>query len=199
SPIRARRLRCYAQLMFLQPCARAQPLALSVCRMCCGRCCRSKFCVPLNFGRLSVRADCKRERFGGQNFRLSFVGAPTQPPAKLSLMHSLDIVAHAPLDRLIATGNAGKLREFAQLLTGLPLRLRGLTEFPFVAEVAETGATFAENALLKARGYCEQTRLWTLADDSGLEVAALDGAPGVFSARYAGPDATDETRRARLL
>jgi XTP/dITP diphosphohydrolase len=114
-------------------------------------------------------------------------------------MDSRDIVEQAALDLLIATGNAGKLREFAQLLRGLPVRLRDLTEFPSVAEVAETGATFAENAVLKARGYYEQTKLWTLADDSGLEVAALGGAPGIFSARYAGTGATDETRRARLL
>lgn len=104
-----------------------------------------------------------------------------------------------PTELLIATGNAGKLREFAQLFAGLPLRLRSLAEFPDITPVAETGATFAENATLKACGYRRQTRLWTLADDSGLEVAALGGAPGVRSARYAGPDATDADRRSRLL
>jgi XTP/dITP diphosphohydrolase len=104
-----------------------------------------------------------------------------------------------PIDLLLATGNAGKLREFEQLLAGLPLNLHSLAEFPHVIEVAETGATFAENAVLKARGYFEQTRLWTLADDSGLEVAALGGAPGVLSARYAGAGATDEARRKLLL
>ena len=100
---------------------------------------------------------------------------------------------------LIATNNAGKIRELSGLLANLPLRLRQLSEFPQVEEVEETGKTFAENALLKARLYSQQTNLWTLADDSGLEVDALAGAPGVLSARYAGLNATDEERNARLL
>jgi len=100
---------------------------------------------------------------------------------------------------LIATNNAGKIRELASLLSNLPLRLRRLSEFPHVEEVEETGRTFAENAELKARLYSEQTNLRTLADDSGLEVDALNGAPGVLSARYAGAHATDLERNARLL
>lgn len=100
---------------------------------------------------------------------------------------------------LIATHNAGKVREALPLLDGLRLRLRSLTEFPLIGEVEETGATFAENAALKAKGYAAQTGLWTLADDSGLEVAALGGAPGVFSARYGGEGASDAERTARLL
>jgi XTP/dITP diphosphohydrolase len=101
---------------------------------------------------------------------------------------------------LIATRNPGKVREVLMLLEGLPLRLRSLLEFPEVVEVVETGVTFAENAALKARGYAGQTRLWTLADDSGLEVEALGGAPGVFSARYAGgAHASDAERIAQLL
>ncbi len=100
---------------------------------------------------------------------------------------------------LIATSNPGKIRELESLLSALPLRLRGLDEFPSVEEVAETGNTFAENAALKATGYAQQTRLWTLADDSGLEVEALDGAPGVFSARYGGPRASDADRVQLLL
>ncbi|HEX8458855.1 MAG TPA: XTP/dITP diphosphatase [Pyrinomonadaceae bacterium] len=100
---------------------------------------------------------------------------------------------------LIATNNAGKMRELRALLENLPVRLRQLSEFPHVEEVEETGRTFAENALLKARLYSRGTNLRTLADDSGLEVDALDGAPGVLSARYAGRDATDEERNARLL
>jgi XTP/dITP diphosphohydrolase len=105
--------------------------------------------------------------------------------------------AHSEL--LIATHNAGKIRELTSLLSNLPLRLRRLSEFPQIGEVEETGRTFAENAELKARLYSRQTNLWTLADDSGLEVDALGGAPGVLSARYAGADATDEERNARLL
>jgi XTP/dITP diphosphohydrolase len=101
---------------------------------------------------------------------------------------------------LIATRNAGKIVEVESLLDGLPLRLRSLAEFPEIGEVEETGTTFAENAALKASNYAAQTRLWTLADDSGLEVEALGGAPGVYSARYAGgAGATDAERNAKLL
>ncbi|HVF51620.1 MAG TPA: RdgB/HAM1 family non-canonical purine NTP pyrophosphatase [Pyrinomonadaceae bacterium] len=107
---------------------------------------------------------------------------------------------NAAPELLIATRNAGKVREFASLLAGAPLRIRGLEEFPQTTEVEETGRTFAENASLKARVYSAQTGLWTLADDSGLEVEALGGAPGIFSARYGGPHATtDAERTARLL
>lgn len=100
---------------------------------------------------------------------------------------------------LIATHNPGKIRELSELLSELPLRLRHLSEFPQAGEVEETGETFAANAELKARLYSRRTNLWTLADDSGLEVDALGGAPGVFSARYGGADATDAERNARLL
>lgn len=106
---------------------------------------------------------------------------------------------HAHADLLIATKNGGKVRELAELLAGVPLRLRGLAEFPRVATPEETGATFAENAELKARFYASQTGLLTIADDSGLEADALGGAPGVHSARYAGENATDGQRVARLL
>lgn len=109
----------------------------------------------------------------------------------------MDTPTHPEL--LIATHNAGKIRELNELLSDLPLRLRRLSEFPQIAEVEETGETFAANAELKARLYSRQTNLWTLADDSGLEVDALDGAPGVLSARYGGANATDAERNARLL
>src|ERR671938_172007 len=104
-----------------------------------------------------------------------------------------------PTELLIATFNAGKVREVQSLLDGLPVRLRSLAEFSEVSEVEESGSTFAENAALKARGYAAQTGHLTLADDSGLEVDALGGAPGVLSARYGGEGATDATRTARLL
>lgn len=100
---------------------------------------------------------------------------------------------------LIATGNQGKIAELQLLLASLPLRLRNLAEFPGITEVEETGATFSDNAVLKARGYAKQTGLWALADDSGLEVEALNGAPGVFSARYGGAGLTDGERLERLL
>ncbi len=103
------------------------------------------------------------------------------------------------VELVIATHNAGKVRELTQLLDGLQLHLRDLSEWPEILEVEETGNTFAANAVLKARGYAAQTGLWTLADDSGLEVAALNGAPGIFSARYVGTNASDGERIARLL
>ena len=102
-------------------------------------------------------------------------------------------------EMLIATSNKGKLHEVESYLSPLNLRLRSLSEFPSLIEPEETGSTFAENAILKVRYYAERTRLWTLADDSGLEVDALGGAPGVFSARYAGIGASDSERIDRLL
>ncbi|HEX8708546.1 MAG TPA: RdgB/HAM1 family non-canonical purine NTP pyrophosphatase [Pyrinomonadaceae bacterium] len=104
-----------------------------------------------------------------------------------------------PSELLVATRNAGKVLEYRALLDALPFRLRTLDEFPAVAEVEETGETFAENAALKAGAYAAATRLWTLADDSGLEVDALGGAPGIFSARYGGAGASDAERINRLL
>ncbi|MBP1466097.1 RdgB/HAM1 family non-canonical purine NTP pyrophosphatase [Candidatus Chloroploca sp. M-50] len=87
---------------------------------------------------------------------------------------------------LIATRNPGKLREFAAIFAGLDLQLRTLDELGIVDDVDETGATFAANATLKAEQYRDLSGLPTLADDSGLEVAVLNGAPGVYSARYGG-------------
>jgi len=100
---------------------------------------------------------------------------------------------------LIATHNAGKLVELAELLGGIPYRLVSLSDVGIDADVEETGRTFEENAALKAETYRELSGLPTLADDSGLEVDALDGEPGVLSARYAGEDATDADRVALLL
>jgi XTP/dITP diphosphohydrolase len=100
---------------------------------------------------------------------------------------------------LLASTNAGKIRELTELLAGVPVRLRSLTEFPHLDIAEETGETFDDNAAIKAEFYGRLTNLSTLADDSGLEVAALGGAPGVHSARYAGAGATDEQRTARLL
>jgi XTP/dITP diphosphohydrolase len=98
-----------------------------------------------------------------------------------------------PRRLVIASGNAGKLREFSQLLAELPLRIEPM---PADLEVEETGSTFAENARIKATAVARATGQWALADDSGLSVAALGGAPGVHSARYADSDAA---RIARLL
>ena len=100
---------------------------------------------------------------------------------------------------LVATRNEGKLRELRQLLVDLPLVLLGLDDFPAVQTVPETGLTFVENASLKASGYARQVHILTLADDSGLEVDALGGAPGVLSARYAGAAVSDAVRIDKLL
>jgi XTP/dITP diphosphohydrolase len=100
---------------------------------------------------------------------------------------------------LVATNNAGKVRELARALSDLPLRLRLLGEFAGVVEPEETGETFAENAVLKALHYSAHARVPTLSDDSGLVVDALGGAPGVYSARYAGKSATYAERIAKLL
>jgi len=100
---------------------------------------------------------------------------------------------------LIATHNRGKLAEFRALLKELPLELLDLNSFPAILPVAETGSTFTENALLKATAYAVQAGEITLADDSGLEVHALGGAPGVLSARYAGAGASDFDRTEKLL
>ena len=100
---------------------------------------------------------------------------------------------------VIATKNVGKIRELETLLAKLPVHLMSLNEFPGVAAPEETGATFAENACLKAGYYAAQTGTRSVADDSGLEVEALNGAPGVYSARYAGQNATDAKRIEKLL
>ena len=100
---------------------------------------------------------------------------------------------------LIATHNKGKLRELTELLGDIPYELVSLGDLGIHHDVDETGSTFEENATLKAETYCEIAGVMTLADDSGLEVDALGGEPGVRSARYAGLDATDAERVNYLL
>lgn len=100
---------------------------------------------------------------------------------------------------VIATKNAGKIKELEELLAATSFKIKCLAEFPNVVAPAETGASFADNAVIKARSYAFQTQCWTLADDSGLEVAALGGAPGIFSARYAGENAADPDKITKLL
>jgi len=100
---------------------------------------------------------------------------------------------------LIATRNDGKKAEYASLLHGLEVTLASLADLCIDDIVEETGTTYADNALLKARAYADISGLATLADDSGLEVDALDGAPGVYSARYGGEGLDDEARYRLLL
>lgn len=100
---------------------------------------------------------------------------------------------------LVATRNPGKAKEYAQLLRDLPLEVTYLDQVGVAEDVEETGHSFEENARIKARAYAALSGLLTLADDSGLEVDALGGEPGVRSARYAGDGASDEDRVALLL
>jgi non-canonical purine NTP pyrophosphatase (RdgB/HAM1 family) len=100
---------------------------------------------------------------------------------------------------LIATGNSGKFTEIAAELSGLGMEYRSLKDFPVVPECEETGKSFEENAVQKARYYAECFKILTLADDSGLEVDALAGAPGVYSARYAGIPCNDQANNAKLV
>lgn len=110
----------------------------------------------------------------------------------------------AALTLVMATRNAGKVREMAELLRDLKVRLLSLNDFPELPEIPEDGATFADNAAAKAQAVARLTGLPALADDSGLEVAALGGRPGVFSARYAqdrtgGKTPSDEDNWRKLL
>ena len=100
---------------------------------------------------------------------------------------------------IIATTNEGKLREYRELLSGIDAELDGLHAFDGLNEPAETGATFEENAGIKAREYAQQTGEWVLADDSGLEIAALGGAPGVHSARFGGERSSYAQKIAMIL
>lgn len=99
---------------------------------------------------------------------------------------------------VLASNNAGKIRELQTLLNTLDLQVLPQSDFS-VADVPETGFTFVENALIKARHACEATNLPAIADDSGLEVLALHGAPGIYSARYAGEKATSQDNIKKLL
>jgi len=100
---------------------------------------------------------------------------------------------------LVATNNQGKLGELNGLLAGLPIELLSLRDIGCTVEIEETGSTFAENAALKAFGYASLSGLMTIADDSGLEVEALDNRPGVLSARYGGAELSFDKKMQMLL
>jgi XTP/dITP diphosphohydrolase len=108
-------------------------------------------------------------------------------------MQSVD---HRPI--LIATTNEGKLREIVRILCGVPVALKPLSDFPHVPAAPETGASFLENARQKAMHYASATGMLTMAEDSGFEVDALGGDPGLFSARYLREDASYAERFDRL-
>jgi XTP/dITP diphosphohydrolase len=100
---------------------------------------------------------------------------------------------------LIATRNRKKLREIKEILSDLPIEFIPLGRFPKLPILQEDGSTYKENATKKALFYAGLTGLWALADDSGIEVDALGGRPGIFSSTYAGPDASDEENNQKLL
>jgi XTP/dITP diphosphohydrolase len=100
---------------------------------------------------------------------------------------------------VVATSNPGKVREIAEILADAPVELVSLVAFGELPDVVEDGATFMENAIKKALHFARLTGEWTLADDSGLEVDALGGAPGVFSARYAGEPKDDAANNRKLI
>ena len=100
---------------------------------------------------------------------------------------------------VLATSNPGKVSELREMLAELPIQLKDLKAFPGIRDVDETGTTFQENAVLKARGFAIQTKELCLADDSGLEVEALGNAPGVYSARFAGADTGYDVKIPKLL
>lgn len=100
---------------------------------------------------------------------------------------------------IVASGNKGKLKEFQELMAGLPVEVKSLKDYPEIGEIEENGATFVDNAYIKAKAVHDATGCLCIADDSGLEVDALDGAPGIFSARYAGEEKDDAANNAKLL
>lgn len=101
---------------------------------------------------------------------------------------------------IVATGNQGKMKEISHILTDLPIELTSLKDhFDPIPDIPETGSTFKENALLKAKWLSDKTNHWVLADDSGLEVDALFGEPGVHSARYAGEHGNSKANNEKLL
>ncbi|HET6890867.1 MAG TPA: RdgB/HAM1 family non-canonical purine NTP pyrophosphatase [Pyrinomonadaceae bacterium] len=105
----------------------------------------------------------------------------------------------SPTDLLIGTRNRGKVREIRESLKHLLLTLHDLTEYPNISAPFESGSSYEENATIKARHYARESGIWALADDSGLEVSALNGAPGVKSARFGGDHASDSDRVDLLL
>jgi len=100
---------------------------------------------------------------------------------------------------VLATKNKGKTLEIKSILSDLPIEIKSLLDFPEIPDIKETGKTFEENALIKAKEVAKLTGLPALADDSGLAVDYLNGAPGIYSARYAGKDANDKKNNKKLL
>jgi len=120
-----------------------------------------------------------------------FKSNPSRGKGKINNRRRLKVV--------VATQNNGKIREIREVLKGLDLRIYGLTDFQNIPEIEEDGNSFTENALKKARFYSMHFGELTLADDSGLEVDCLKGLPGIYSARYAGEEASSRENNQKLL
>jgi XTP/dITP diphosphohydrolase len=143
---------------------------------------------------LPVRTICVPRTLPGDDDAAAVIlsgWSPRNYTDKASVVHYSDVKPRKWSAIVVATTNTGKLREIHDALTGLPVTLRSLNDFPGIPEPEETGHTFAANAALKARAYAAATGLPAVADDSGLAIDALDGRPGVWSARYPG-DTYDE-------
>lgn len=123
---------------------------------------------------------------------------PPGSPLKNCILFVVYILSDGMSKLILASGNPGKIKEFSELLGPLGWQVHPQAEFQ-VEEAEETGLTFVENALLKARNAAKVTGLPALADDSGIEVDALQGAPGIYSARFAGPGSSDADNCQRLL
>ncbi|WP_319541727.1 XTP/dITP diphosphatase [uncultured Pseudodesulfovibrio sp.] len=100
---------------------------------------------------------------------------------------------------VLATNNKGKIKELSTMLEPFGVQVKSLSEFPEIGEIPETGDTFLENAFIKARTVAKITGLVAVADDSGIEIDALDGRPGVYSARYAGEECDDHANNEKML
>lgn len=107
-------------------------------------------------------------------------------------------MSSSPKDLVLASANAGKIKELQELLGGLGIKIIPQTDLS-IPDIEETGLSFVENAILKARNAAKLSNLPAVADDSGLEVDYLKGAPGIYSARFAGEGATDDTNKNKLL
>jgi len=107
-------------------------------------------------------------------------------------------MTNRPTTVVLASGNKGKLRELGAMLEKLDIEVRPQSDFA-APEAEETGLTFIENSIIKARNACIHSGLPSIADDSGIEVDALNGAPGIYSARYAGPGADDQQNNLKLV
>ncbi|CAN5429215.1 XTP/dITP diphosphatase [soil metagenome] len=117
----------------------------------------------------------------------------------ITRLNPVALMTSSNLKMLIGTGNRGKVTEIKHVLKDLPLKLHIISDFPGIRPPDESGKFYAENAIIKARSYAAQTGLWTLADDSGLEVASLKGLPGLRSARFGGDGLSDADRTSLLL